>query len=71
MFRADPPASSLSGFGRVIGEVYPSTWFITAARGAFSMGFSFFDLVQPMVAMRIAVPVILGRAAVFLKKQAR
>ena len=65
------PVSSLSGFGRVIGEVYPTTWFVTAARGAFSKAFGFLELVQPMAAMAIAVPVIIGSAAFFLKKQAR
>ncbi|WP_112313305.1 ribosome-associated ATPase/putative transporter RbbA [Pseudogemmobacter bohemicus] len=65
------PVSSLSGFGRVIGEVYPTTWFITAARGAFSKAFGFAELAQPIFAMALAVPVILGLAAYFLKKQAR
>lgn len=65
------PVSSLSGAGRVIGEIYPTTWFVTAARGAFSKGFGMADLIQPMLAMAIAVPVIIGAAAFFLKKQAR
>ncbi len=65
------PVSSLKGFGRVIGEVYPTSWFVTAARGAFSKGFGFSDLVQPMFAMALAIPVILGLAVAFLKKQER
>ena len=65
------PVSSLSGFGRMIGEVYPTTWFVTAARGAFSKAFGFLELVQPMALMAVAVPVIVGTAAFFLKKQAR
>ncbi len=65
------PVSSLKGFGRVIGEVYPTSWFVTAARGAFSKAFGFAELVQPMFAMALAVPVILGLAIVFLKKQER
>lgn len=64
------PVSSLSGFGRVIGEIYPTTWFVTAARGAFSKAFGFAEMLQPMLAMGIAVPVILALAATFLKKQA-
>ena len=65
------PVSSLSGFGRVLGEVYPSTWFITAARGSFSKAFGLAELAGPMLAMGIAVPVIIGLAAVFLQKQAK
>ena len=64
------PVSSLSGAGRVIGEIYPTTWFVTAARGAFSKGFGMAELIQPMLAMGLAVPVIIGAAAFFLKKQA-
>lgn len=65
------PVSSLSGFGRVIGEIYPTTYFVTAARGAFSKAFGFVELIQPMLAMGIAVPVIIGTAAMILKKQER
>lgn len=63
------PVSSLQGFGRVIGEVYPATWFITAARGAFSKAFGLVEMVRPMLAMAVSVPVILGFCVIFLKKQ--
>ena len=65
------PVSSLQGLGRVIGQIYPTAWFMTAARGAFSKGFGLPELVGPMLAMAAAVPVILGLAVIFLKKQAR
>ena len=65
------PVSSLSGFGRVLGEIYPSTWFITAARGSFSKSFGLAELAGPMMAMGIAIPVVMGLAAVFLQKQAK
>jgi len=65
------PVSSLAGFGQVIGTVYPTTWFVTVARGAFSKAFGLAEMVQPMLAMALAVPVILGAAMLFLKKQAR
>ena len=65
------PVASLAGFGQVIGTVYPTTWFVTVARGAFSKAFGLAEMVQPMLAMGIAVPVILGAAMLFLKKQAR
>ena len=65
------PVSSLSGFGRVMGEIYPTSWFVTAVRGAFSKAFGLAEMMQPIIAMGIAVPVIIGTAAFFLKKQAR
>ena len=65
------PVSSLEGFGRTIGEVYPATWFITAARGAFSKSFGFVELIQPTLAMAASVPIILGLSVSFLKKQER
>ena len=65
------PVSSLSGVARVIGEVYPSTWFILVARGAFSKAFGLTEMIGPMLAMAASVPVILGAAALFLSKQSR
>lgn len=65
------PVSSLAGFGQVIGTIYPTTWFVTVARGAFSKAFGLAEMIQPMLAMGLAVPVILGAAMLFLKKQAR
>jgi ribosome-dependent ATPase len=65
------PVASLAGFGQVIGTVYPTTWFVTVARGAFSKAFGLAEMVQPMLAMGVAVPVILGAAMFFLKKQAK
>uniref|UniRef100_UPI002FD9D2A6 ribosome-associated ATPase/putative transporter RbbA n=1 Tax=Pontibaca methylaminivorans TaxID=515897 RepID=UPI002FD9D2A6 len=64
------PVSSLSGFGRVMGAIYPTSWFMTAARGAFSKAFGIAEMVGPMLAMGIAVPAIIGAAALFLRKQA-
>ena len=65
------PVSSLRGLGRVIGEIYPTAWFMTASRGAFSKGFGLPELAGPMLAIAASVPVILGLAVIFLKKQAR
>ncbi|WP_036639615.1 ribosome-associated ATPase/putative transporter RbbA [Paenirhodobacter enshiensis] len=65
------PVSALGGIGRMIGEVYPTTWFIVAARGTFSKGLGFGDLTQAMLMLTVAVPVVIGLAAVFLRKQER
>jgi len=65
------PVSSLQGLGRAIGEVYPTTHFIIASRGAFSKGLGFADLGPVFAALAAAVPVILGLSALLLRKQAK
>ena len=63
------PVSSLEGMGRFIGEIYPTTHFLTIARGTFSKALSFSDLYAAFIPLALAVPVLLGLSAVLLKKQ--
>ncbi|MCO6419607.1 ribosome-associated ATPase/putative transporter RbbA [Siccirubricoccus sp. KC 17139] len=65
------PVSSLEGAGALIGRIYPTTHFITIARGTFSKALGFADLGEAFLPLLIAVPVLLGLAAVLLRKQAR
>jgi len=65
------PVSSLEGIGRLIGEVYPTTHFLTIARGTFSKALNFSDLHAAFVPLALAGPLLLGLAAVLLKKQER
>jgi len=65
------PVSSLEGPGALIGAIYPTTHFLTIARGTFSKGLGFADLQASFVPLLIAVPVLIGLGAVFLKKQER
>jgi len=65
------PVSSLQGFGAFIGEIYPTTYFVTIARGAFSKGLGFEDLSSAFVPLLIAIPVLIGLGVAFLNKQAR
>ncbi|MDT3705298.1 MAG: ribosome-associated ATPase/putative transporter RbbA [Thiobacillus sp.] len=65
------PVTALEGSGRVIGELYPTTHFITIARGTFSKGLGFDDLQASFVPLLVAVPVLLALATVLLRKQAR
>ena len=65
------PVSSLEGVGALIGAVYPTTHFLTIARGAFSKGLGFADLHASFVPLAIAAPVLIGLAVVLLRKQAR
>jgi ribosome-dependent ATPase len=65
------PVSSLEGMGRLIGEIYPTTHFLTIARGTFSKALDFSDLQAAFVPLALAVPVLIGLSAALLKKQER
>ena len=57
--------------GRLIGEVYPTTHFLTIARGTFSKALNFSDLHAAFIPLALAVPVLTVLSAALLKKQER
>lgn len=63
------PVSSLEGAGRIVGEIYPATHFLTIARGTFSKALGFSDLYASFVPLALAVPLLIGLSAAMLKKQ--
>lgn len=63
------PVSSLEGIGAVIGRLYPTTHFLTIARGTFSKGLGFGNLHASFTPLLIAVPVLIGLSAIMLRKQ--
>ena len=63
------PVSSLEGAGAFIGKYYPTTHFLTIARGTFSKALDISDLYPSFVPLLIAVPVLIGLGTVLLKKQ--
>jgi ribosome-dependent ATPase len=65
------PVTSLEGIGAWVGAVYPTTYFLTIARGVFSKGLGFGDLRAEFVPLLIAGPVLIGVTAALLRKQAR
>lgn len=65
------PVSSLEGAGAVIGKIYPTTHFLTIARGTFSKALGFADLQASFILLLLAVPILIGLGAVLLKKQER
>lgn len=65
------PVSSLEGASRFVGEIYPATHMISICRGVFSKALGLADLTQPLWAMLLSVPVIIGAAVLLLKKQER
>ena len=65
------PVSSLEGVGAAIGRIYPTTHFLTIARGAFSKGLGFHDLHASFIPLLLAVPVLIGLGVALLRKQER
>ncbi|SKA40471.1 ribosome-dependent ATPase [Enhydrobacter aerosaccus] len=64
------PVSSLEGIGSWIGRIYPTTYFVTMARGAFSKGLGVHDLWPHFIPLAIAIIVLLLMSTALLKKQA-
>lgn len=63
------PVSSLSGAGEVIGRFYPTTYFLTIARGAFSKGIGFSELSTSFFVLLAAIPLLTISSILLLKKQ--
>ncbi|ENG2550765.1 TPA: ribosome-associated ATPase/putative transporter RbbA [Citrobacter farmeri] len=63
------PVASLEGPGRWIGEIYPTSHFLTIARGTFSKALDLIDLWPLFVPLLIAIPVVMGLSVLLLKKQ--
>ncbi|HCI5778095.1 TPA: ribosome-associated ATPase/putative transporter RbbA [Klebsiella quasipneumoniae subsp. quasipneumoniae] len=63
------PVASLEGPGRWIGQIYPTSHFLTIARGTFSKALNLSDLWGSFIPLLIAVPLVLGLSVLLLKKQ--
>jgi ribosome-dependent ATPase len=63
------PVSSLEGVGRMIGEIYPATHYITISRGVFNKALGMADLQAALAPMVLAALVMLGLSIALLKKQ--
>ena len=63
------PVASLEGPGRWIGEIYPTSHFLTIARGTFSKALDLGDLWPLFIPLLIAVPLVIGLSVLLLKKQ--
>ncbi len=63
------PVASLEGPGRWIGQIYPTSHFLTIARGTFSKALNISYLWGSFIPLLIAVPLVLGLSVLLLKKQ--
>jgi len=62
------PVSSLEGGGRMIGEIYPTTYYIMISRALFQ-GPRFHDLTDAFLPLALAWPVLFCLSAALLRKQ--
>ena len=63
------PVSSLEGAGALIGRYFPTSHFLTIARGTFSKALGISDLYGSFAPLLIAIPVLIALGTVLLKKQ--
>ena len=63
------PVASLEGPGRWIGQIYPTSHFLTIARGTFSKALNISDLWVSFIPLLIAVPLVLGLSVLLLKNR--
>jgi len=65
------PVSSLEGIGRIIGEINPTTHYITISRGVFNKALGMADLHGYFLPILAGGLIVLGLSIVLLKKQER
>ena len=63
------PVSSLQGLGKLIGNIYPTTYYLTISRGAFAKALGFGDLMGAFLPMLVMVPLLTLLSWLLLKKQ--
>jgi ribosome-dependent ATPase len=63
------PVSTLEGGARIMGTLWPTTYYMHLSVGAFTKGLGLGDLAPDLLALAAFTPVFVFIAAVFLKKQ--
>jgi ribosome-dependent ATPase len=63
------PVASLEGVGKLVGEIYPTTYYLTISRGTFSKALGFWDLRMFYIPLLLIGPGLLALTTLLLKKQ--
>jgi ribosome-dependent ATPase len=63
------PVSTLEGNARIVGTLWPTTYFMHASVGAFTKGLDARLLLPDALALAAFIPVLLGAAVLALKRQ--
>jgi len=65
------PVSSLSGMARIMGRLFPMTYFLPVSVGTFTKGLGFSDLVPNLAALAVFIPALTALSLLLLRKQER
>ncbi len=65
------PVSSLSGMARIMGRLFPMTYFLPVSVGTFTKGLGFSDLATNLAALAVFIPALTMLSVVLLRKQER
>ena len=63
------PVSSLEGFGAIVGNFFPTTYFLEACRGVFNKALNFSDLSPQLLPLLAFIPVLTLASVFLLPKQ--
>lgn len=63
------PVSSLEGGARMMGTLWPTTYYMHLSVGTFTKGLGLADLTHDILALLVFPPVFIAIAAIFLRKQ--
>jgi ribosome-dependent ATPase len=63
------PVSTLVGRAKVLGSIWPTTYYMHASKGVFTKGLGFDLLAQDLVVLACIIPVLWAVSALALKKQ--
>ena len=63
------PASSITGFGRVLGALFPMTYYLPISVGAFTKGLGFADLAGHLALLSLFAPALIFFSWLLLRKQ--
>ena len=65
------PVSSLTGMARIMGRLFPMTYFLPISVGTFTKGLGFPDLAANLAALTVFIPILVTLSLLLLRKQER
>ncbi len=65
------PVSSLTGMARIMGRLFPMSYFLPVSVGTFTKGLGFTDVYADIAALTLFVPALIGLSLLLLRKQER
>ncbi len=63
------PVSSITGFGAIMGRLFPMTYFLPVSVGTFTKGLGFADLASHIAALALFIPALTALSLLLLRKQ--